>query len=801
MFSECMIRILKPVLLAVLMFAPAWAKAQTTQFTYQGSLSDGGAPANGIFDFQFKLFDTATVGAGTQLGAQLALPSVPVVTGIFTVQLDFGVCPACFNGADRFLEISVRPQGGSTFTTLDPRQPITSVPYGIRSLTATNADGLSATCVNCVTSSHIQTVAGSQITGTIPPASIPPGSVTSSAIADGSIVNADINASAAIAPSKIAGTAAVLGSNTFTATQSIGSGNLVLPNTTGSGSGVLVQGGFSLLHNFGGQLLAPNIFLGRYSGNFATTGTGANAAIGAKTLENNTDGTSNTAAGAYALNKNTSGSQNTASGLYALFNNLDGDYNTAAGVNTLFSNTSGWKNTAIGYLSMQSNTQGWENTAIGDRSLYANTLGYRNTALGANAGNTDIAANANTTGVQNTFVGYNAGPGTPTPLNNATAIGANAVVSASNALVLGSNSASVGIGTSSPGARLHVKGDGELIRLQGAFAGAPNTAYLTFRDGNGTRIGYVGDGSSNDSGIILASDSGDVGLLTTAGRVLNATTTGRVGIGTVAPASTLDVRSADTGTTEFSIRNSSSGSLQSLVFSTYGVSGAGAIWPGLGSAGRSSLLAPSQFVLRATGGLLFSGSGTAEHMRIETNGRVGIGTSNLDYTLNVVGTSQMQGDVYVVGLLGGYGDGFVTGTFQVGMPASGGTSSVCWAALYLAYCSSSLRYKSDIEPYRSGFALIDQLEPISFRWKADGRTDFGLGAEDVERIEPLLVTYDKDGHVEGVKYERIGVVLINVVKEQQRQIERQIERLEQLEGRIKAIQRELDNIRGERSNE
>src|SRR6185369_16358988 len=38
-------------------------QAQTTSFTYQGRLSDGGLPANGVYDLQFKLFDAASGGA------------------------------------------------------------------------------------------------------------------------------------------------------------------------------------------------------------------------------------------------------------------------------------------------------------------------------------------------------------------------------------------------------------------------------------------------------------------------------------------------------------------------------------------------------------------------------------------------------------------------------------------------------------------------------------------------------------------------------------------------------------------
>jgi hypothetical protein len=49
--------------------------------------------------------------------------------------------------------------------------------------------------------------------------------------------------------------------------------------------------------------------------------------------------------------------------------------------------------------------------------------------------------------------------------------------------------------------------------------------------------------------------------------------------------------------------------------------------------------------------------------------------------------------------------------------------------------------------------------------------DFGLIAEEVAEVDPLLVTYNKHGQIEGVKYERLGVVLINAIKEQQAQIE------------------------------
>src|SRR5437879_3293210 len=99
--------------------------AQTTAFTYQGKLVDSGNPANGQYDFQFKLFDTVTLGTGTQLGSTATVTNITVAAGIFTVQLDFGACMACFDGSARFLEIAAKKTTDATFTTLGPRQPFT----------------------------------------------------------------------------------------------------------------------------------------------------------------------------------------------------------------------------------------------------------------------------------------------------------------------------------------------------------------------------------------------------------------------------------------------------------------------------------------------------------------------------------------------------------------------------------------------------------------------------------------------------------------------------------------------------
>src|SRR5687768_15631501 len=87
--------------LMIITFNPMTAFAQNTAFTYQGRLSDGANPADGIYDMQFKLFDMAVVGTGTQQGATITNPGVQVNNGAFSVLLDFGA--SVYDGSARFL--------------------------------------------------------------------------------------------------------------------------------------------------------------------------------------------------------------------------------------------------------------------------------------------------------------------------------------------------------------------------------------------------------------------------------------------------------------------------------------------------------------------------------------------------------------------------------------------------------------------------------------------------------------------------------------------------------------------------
>jgi hypothetical protein len=87
-----------------------------TAFTYQGYLSEGQNPANGLFDLTFSLYDDPEVG--NQVGITIS-KTISLTDGLFSVELDFG---SVLDGTALWLEIRVRPAGDTEpYSTLLPR--------------------------------------------------------------------------------------------------------------------------------------------------------------------------------------------------------------------------------------------------------------------------------------------------------------------------------------------------------------------------------------------------------------------------------------------------------------------------------------------------------------------------------------------------------------------------------------------------------------------------------------------------------------------------------------------------------
>ena len=84
--------------------------------------------------------------------------------------------------------------------------------------------------------------------------------------------------------------------------------------------------------------------------------------------------------------------------------------------------------------------------------------------------------------------------------------------------------------------------------------------------------------------------------------------------------------------------------------------------------------------------------------------------------------------------------------------------------------TSALKYKENINEITSS-DIIYNLRPVTFDWKKDGSHDVGLIAEEVGDHMTELVSKDKEGNVEGVKYSKLTSLLIKAVQDQQKQID------------------------------
>lgn len=105
-------------------------------------------------------------------------------------------------------------------------------------------------------------------------------------------------------------------------------------------------------------------------------------------------------------------------------------------------------------------------------------------------------------------------------------------------------------------------------------------------------------------------------------------------------------------------------------------------------------------------------------------------------------------------------------------------------------CPSDGRLKKDIKPFANILDKLVQLQPVNFHWKVEefpeyrfGTSEsFALVAQEVERILPELVTEDTQGY-KSVRYNKLPLLLLQGVKEQQAQIEALRAELKALRGK------------------
>jgi Chaperone of endosialidase len=121
---------------------------------------------------------------------------------------------------------------------------------------------------------------------------------------------------------------------------------------------------------------------------------------------------------------------------------------------------------------------------------------------------------------------------------------------------------------------------------------------------------------------------------------------------------------------------------------------------------------------------------------------------------------------------------------------------------HLGTVTSSARFKEAIKPMDKASEAILALKPVTFRYKheldPDGIPQFGLVAEQVEKVNPDLVVRDADGKINTVRYEAVNAMLLNEFLKEHHKVEQQQNEIDALKAQLKEqrafIQRVSDKV-------
>ena len=109
----------------------------------------------------------------------------------------------------------------------------------------------------------------------------------------------------------------------------------------------------------------------------------------------------------------------------------------------------------------------------------------------------------------------------------------------------------------------------------------------------------------------------------------------------------------------------------------------------------------------------------------------------------------------------------------------------------LGVAPSSKRFKNDIKPMTQSSEAVLALKPVTFRYKAEidrnSTPQFGLIAEDVEKVNPDLVVRDKEGKPYSVRYEPVNAMLLNEFIKEHRKVEKLEANAAEQQKEIKAL--------------
>jgi hypothetical protein len=158
---------------------------------------------------------------------------------------------------------------------------------------------------------------------------------------------------------------------------------------------------------------------------------------------------------------------------------------------------------------------------------------------------------------------------------------------------------------------------------------------------------------------------------------------------------------------------------------------------------------------------------------------IDIGNSGIAGESNTIriGTQGTQNRTFIAGISGSV----VSNSVPVRVNANGRLGTV----------PSSVRFKQNIKPMSRDSEAILALKPVTFHYKKEfdpeGIPQFGLVAEEVERVDPHLVVRDTDGKAYTVRYDAVNAMLLNEFLKEHRKVE-------QLEKQVAALTAGLQKV-------
>jgi len=126
-----------------------------------------------------------------------------------------------------------------------------------------------------------------------------------------------------------------------------------------------------------------------------------------------------------------------------------------------------------------------------------------------------------------------------------------------------------------------------------------------------------------------------------------------------------------------------------------------------------------------------------------------------------------------------------------GQTTTSGTAVFINSSGKLGTITSSARFKKDINPMDRASEALFSLKPVTFRYKKEidpaSIPQFGLVAEEVEKVNPDLVVRDKEGNPYSVRYEAVNAMLLNEFLKEHRKNKEQQATIAQLKSGMETL--------------